>query len=125
MIGSLAGTIVFLAFMLLACQTLVALYATSTVSAAGFDAARAVASRRVDHTDPAAVAAAEAGAAAELRALLGPSGNGAELTWVVGSELVELRVQVDSPRFVPAAWLGGTGPRRVDRTFRVRIEDLR
>ena len=125
MIGSLAGTIVFLALMLFACQTLVALFVTSTVSAAGFDAARAVASRQVDHADASAVAAAEANAEADLRSLLGPLGHRAELTWTVGRDAVRLHVRVDSPAFVPGAWLSGRGSRRVDRTFVVRTEELR
>jgi len=124
-IGSLAGTIVFLALMLFGCQTLVSIFVTSTVSAAGFDAARSVASRQVDHADPSAVAAAEASAAAHLRALLGPLGRRAELTWAVGRDAVQLHIRVDSPAFVPGGWLNGHGTRHIDRTFVVRVEELR
>lgn len=125
MIGSLAAVVVFLSFLLLASHVLVGLYARSVVNAAGFDAARQVASRTVDHGDPASVGAAEARAEARLRNLLGAMGREAEVSWRVSPDTVTLRVRVDVPRVGVPGLVGATGLETVDRSFAVRVEDLR
>ena len=116
---------VFLLFLLFAVQLVTHLYATSTVSAAGYDAARRVASRRVDHTDPLAVAQAELSAERQLRALLGGIGQGATLTWSIDDTTLRLRVQAQAPGILPSTVDGGAGRRLIDRTFVVRIEQPR
>lgn len=125
LIGTAAGVAVFLTFLLFAVQLTLNLYATSTVTAAGFDAARAVASQRVDHDDRAAVEAAQVEATETLRSLLGEIGRQAELTWTVGAEVVRLRLVVDAPGVLPSGLAGGVGLRRIERTFEVRIEQPR
>lgn len=125
LIGTSAGVAVFLIFLLFAVQLTLNLYATSTVSAAGFDAARTVASQRVDHGDAAEVAAAQADATETLRTMLGETGRHADVSWTVGTEVVRLRLVVDAPGVLPSAFGGSAGPRRIDRTFVVRVEQPR
>lgn len=125
LIGSAAGVAVFLVLLLFTVQLVVNLYATSTITAAGHDAARQVASRRVDHQDPLAVAAAQHDAERRLRSLLGDLGQAAEITWRVDDDAVHLRVVADAPGVLPGGLARRTALRRVDRTFVVRIETLR
>lgn len=125
LIGSAAGVAVFLVLLLFAVQLVVNLYASSTVSAAGYDAARQVASRRVDHGDPAAIASAQLDAERRLRRLLGELGRSAEVTWQVDADTVRLRVVADAPGVLPRRLAQGTALRQVDRTFVVRIEAIR
>lgn len=123
LIGTTAGIAVFLVFLLFAVQLTVDLYARSSVSAAGYDAARSVAARNVDHDDPASVRRAVAHAEQGFRDLLGDLGRDAEVTWQVDAEQVRLRVRADSPTIVPRALEADTGLGRIDRTFVVRIEE--
>lgn len=125
LVSSVAGLIVFWAFLLLAVQLLAGLYARTTVSAAGFHAARMVASRSVDHGDPGAVEGAQRAADAAFHRLAGPMADDAVLRWRVEADQVHLHVTVDSPAFVPTRWLRGGHGRRIDRDFAVRIEVLR
>lgn len=125
LIGSAAGVAVFLIFLLFAVQLTVNLYATSTVTAAGFDAARTVASRRVDHHDATSVATAQVQAEEVLRSLLGETGRQADLTWTIDAEVVRLELVVDAPGILPSALAGGMGLRHIERTFVVRIEQSR
>ena len=124
LLGSLAAVVVVLVLLLFAVQTTTALLARSTVSAAGLHAARQVAGRSVDHRDRAAVASAEGRAEAELRQLLGHLGEDAEISWSVDGGAVRLRIEASTPGLLPAAWAAGS-LRRIDRTFVVRIEELR
>ncbi|CAN5903813.1 hypothetical protein BH23ACT2_BH23ACT2_28260 [soil metagenome] len=124
-IASVAGVGVFLAFLLLAVQLSVNLYATSAVSAAGHDAARTVASRRVDHRDPASVTAARATAEQQLRQTIGTLAEGAEVSWTGDGEMVRLRLVVEAPGILPPGLAAGTSLRHIDRTFSVRIEQER
>lgn len=123
MIGSVAGVLVFLAFLLLSSQVLVSLYARSVVNAAGFDAARQVASRDVDHGDPAAVARVRQRAEQRLRDLLGPMGEAAYLTWRFDAATVSLRVQVRPP-LVSVPGLNRPPSLSIDREYTVRIEEV-
>ena len=122
-IGTAAGVAAFLVLLLFAVQLMVNLYAASTVTAAGYDAARVVASRRVDHSNPLSVASAQAEAEARFHQLVGRAGESAELTWIVSSTTVELRVLVDTPTILPSEF-GPVAFGRVDRTFVVRTETL-
>lgn len=125
LIGSAAGVAAFLLFLLFALQLISNLYATSTVTAAGYDATRSVASAEVDHDDPASVATAQREAERHLRDLLGEMGQDAEFTWSSDGEQVRLRLVVDSPGILPSSVRDTTGLRRIDRTFVVRIEQER
>jgi hypothetical protein len=124
LIGSVAGLLVFLALMLFATQTLVALHTRTVVTDAAYEGARSVAGARVDHDDPAAVAAAQATAEARVRELLGRLGDRAELDWSgTTSEVVQLHVSATPPSFLWEA-LRGPGAALVDRTVSVQVEDL-
>lgn len=125
MIGSLAAVLVFLALLLFSSQVLVALYARSVVNAAGFDAARQVASRDVDHGDPVAVSRAQHRAEARLRSLLGSIGEDADLAWQLDADSVSLRVRVDLPRIGHLVLTRPPDLMQIDRTYVVRLEHLR
>lgn len=125
LIGSAAGVAAFLLFLLFAVQLIANLYATSTATAAGYDAARSVASARVDHSNPQAVAAAQQEAERHLRDLLGSMGRSAELSWSSDGDQIRLRLVVDSPSIIPSSVRDTAGMRHIDRTFIVRIERTR
>lgn len=125
LIGSTAGALAFVGFLLFAVQVTTHLGTTSTVTAAGYDAARAVASRRVDHGDPAAVAAAQVAAERNLRLLLGDPDGRVALTWSVGPDTVRLRITTPGPDLLPEGVARGAGLGEIDRTFVVRIERSR
>jgi hypothetical protein len=118
MVSSVVGVTAFLVLLLFAVQLTFNLYATSTVTAAAFDAARIVAGADGD----------EAAAASHLRSLL--DGQDLRLQWdyrdtdaVPGADVVALTVEVDHPtrllRMVPVPY------QHVTRTVTVRIEELR
>ena len=69
--------------------------------------------------------AAQAEAERNLRQLLGQVGRRARLSWVVDADVVRLRVEAESPAILPQGLAEGTGLRAIDRTFVVRIEDVR
>lgn len=123
-IGTAAGVTVFLVFLLFAVQLLVNLYTSTTVTAAGYDAARTVASRRVDHTDPGSLRAAQTEAEQRFHQLMGRASEGADLSWTVNDTTVALTVTMDSPSILPAAF-GSVAFDRIDRTFVVRTETIR
>lgn len=124
LIGSMAGLLVFLALMLFATQTLIALHTRTVVTEAAYEGARAVAGARVDHDDPEAVAAARATAERRVRNLLGRLGDRAEIDWTGTTvEEVHLRVSATPPSFLWTS-LRGPGATLVDRTVTVRVEDL-
>ena len=118
LIGSVVGITVFLLLLLFAVQVLVRLYATSSLTAAGFDAARRVAATDVA-TRPAVVAQAEA----DARRGLGSFGRDHTVfRWQrIDSEEVVLEVKGRPPTFLPLpGWLT-----EIDRTVRVRTERFR
>ncbi|MEO6989595.1 MAG: hypothetical protein ABI239_13225 [Aquihabitans sp.] len=125
LIGSAAGVAAFVLFLLFAVQLIVNLYATSTVTAAGYDAARSVASANVDHSDPQSVAVAQREAERHLRDLLGDMGQSAQLSWSTDGNQIRLHVVVDSPGILPSSVRDTTSLRHIDRTFVVRIEEPR
>jgi len=125
LISSAAGATAFLMLMLFAVQLLTNLYATTTVTAAGLDAARTVASRSVDHTDRASVSAAQSRAEAQFRQMLGSIGREATLTWSGDGRVIRLRVEVRPPGIVPRSLATHVAFGEFDRTFTVAVEDLR
>lgn len=118
MVSSVVGVTAFLALLLFAVQLAFNLYATSTVTAAAFDAARIAAGADGDRV------AAEA----NLRQLL--AGQELGLSWEYrdtdgepGVDALALTVEVENPtrllRLVPVPY------QHVSRTVTVRLEALR
>ncbi len=124
-VGTTAGVVAFLLLLLFAVQLMANLYATSTVSAAGFDAARLVASKDGDHTEPGSVASARARAEARFRSLVGRLGDRASLTWSDDAEIVRLHVSVATPTILPRSFGDVVAFGQVERTFEVHVEELR
>src|SRR4051794_37853132 len=125
LVSSIAGVVVFLAFLFFAVQLLYNLYATSVVTATAYDAARDVASRDVDHTDPASVRAAEHRAERELRGRLGRYAERVRMDWSASDgSTVRLHVVAVNPDllFHSAGLLGFD---EINRTVTVRVEDVR
>lgn len=121
MIGSIVGVTAFLALLMFAVQLALNLYATSTVTAAAFDAARIVAGADGG-------VAAEAAAAAHLRGMLDGNPDIA-LSWEYwdtdaepGVDVVALTVEVDHPtrllRVMPIPY------QHIVRTVTVRMESF-
>lgn len=112
LVSSLTGVTVFLVLLLFAVHLVLNLYATSTVTAAAFDAARVVAGRDGD----------EAEAEGRARELLdGYSAEDLTFEWTYTPDFVELRVVANHPTDL----LPGVPYGTVDRTIRVRLERLR
>lgn len=109
---------VFLALLLFAVQVLFNLYATSVVSAVGYDAARRVAA--VDG-GPGSVAQAEAVA----RRALGRYAARVTFDWSLGDDAVVLRVRARNPSVLLPALARPIAFDRIDRTVRVRVERFR
>jgi hypothetical protein len=121
MVGAIGGVTVFFALLLVAVQLLFNLYATTVVTAVGFDAARIVAG-----SDDADTSARQAVAEASARRLLGRYGRRVTFDWRQSDDdTVVLRVRADNPRFVVRSWAGSLGFDHIDRTIRVRVERLR
>lgn len=124
LVASLAGLLVVLALLLSATEALVGLYAGTVVTAATHAAARQAASdvRARGGADP---GGAMAEAEAELRSLLGRAGADAEVAWAIdGADLV-VHTRQRRPSLLPPAWRPAWGGQWIDRTARVRLEDLR
>lgn len=122
LISTAAGVAVFLVFLLFAVQTIVALHATSTVTAAGWDAARRVAGPDIDRGNPVLLDRAQRRSETQFRETLGELGERAELHWSVDDEHVSLQVVVDAPTIFPSSIRATRSLRRIDRTFTVRTE---
>ncbi len=125
MLTASLGLLIFLSFLLFAVQLLLNLFETSTVTVTAQEGARLVASSRVDHSDPTEMITAERHAEDKMRALLGPQGATARFDWSSTGDQVVLRVQLDTPRFTAPAFGGRLPYNHIDRTVRVRVEDLR
>lgn len=104
------GVLVFVSLLLFAVQVLVGLYATTVVTAAAYDAAKAVAG-----ADRPPVDVAEAAA----RRHIGRSGDRASFRWAVDDDVVSLTVRAPRPTLLPLM------ADDVVRTVRVRVESLR
>lgn len=122
LLATSAAVLVFLLFMLFAVQVTITLYATSTINAAGYDAARHVASFTVDHQSPSALNAATAEAEAQFRQMLGEFGRRADLQWEISDEQVRLHVKATAPSLVPSTLARTTRLTNLDRIFTVRVE---
>ena len=121
MVSSVVGVTAFLALLMFAVQLALNLYATSTLTAAAFDAARIVAGADGGVT-------AEADAETRLQSLLG--GQTVAMDWEYrdtdaepGADVVALRVEVENPtrmlRAMPIPF------QHVVRTVTVRMETFR
>jgi hypothetical protein len=125
MLTASLALLLFLIFVLFAVQLLVNLFEASSVTSTAFDGAQLVASHHVDHTDPVSVGAARDRAERKMRSLLGPQGERATFDWGQSDpEQVVLRVELDTPRFTMPRW-GAVAMNHIDRTVRVRVEELR
>jgi hypothetical protein len=115
-IGTLVGSTIFLLFLLLAVQTMVHLFATSTVTAVAYDAAQAVATAPGHQIEEIPLAEAEA------RQKLGGLGRRAAFDWEeADGQQVVLEVTVRSPGFLPFA----SPLLQIDRRVVVRTERFR
>jgi len=114
LISSVAGVLVFLAFLLFAAQILVHLFATSFVNAAAFDAAR--------------LASGSAGVSASAaeshgRGVLGSFASRVSVFDVdIAPEQVRVHVRATSPALLPAAFGRIAGVASIDRNVVLRRE---
>lgn len=116
LLGATLGIGIVMSLLLTAAHLLLHLYATSVVTAAGYDAAVEAAGRGGD------VAAAEATAMASLGALAERTG----FDWSASTpDEVVLRLEATSPGLVPARFARTLGLTAVEREFRVRVERFR
>ena len=121
-IGTLLGAGVFVLLMLFAVQVLVGLYTRSVVTAATYDAAKAVAGADAGAgRDAGAMAAAERNAQAQL----GEYGRRVTFTWGGTADVVELTARGPRPSFLPRALTGPVGLGDIVRTVQVRRETVR
>ncbi len=127
LVGTVAGVAVFLVLLLVAVQLLFNLYATSTVTSVGYDAARQVASDRVDHANPGAVGDAEARVERRARQQLGRYGRRVSFSWAgTDAATVRLRIQATHPRVGFGQFIARPlGFDTIDRTIVVRAEQFR
>jgi hypothetical protein len=125
LVGTFAGVLAFIVFLLFAVQLLFNLYATSAVTAAGLDAARVVAAGQVDHSDPVFLQAATVRAEAKARAVLGRYGDHVSFGWQIDNEFVQLHLRVKNPRVFFGRLDRAIGFDTFDRTVKVRVEKNR
>lgn len=112
MVSSVAGVMVFLAFLLFAAQILVHLFASSYANAAAFDAARlASGSEEVS-----------AGAAAAHGVNVLGMGDRAQFDVSVGADRVVVRVTAASPALLPRVFGRIFGTDTIERTVTLRRE---
>ena len=120
-LGTVLATGVFLALMLFGAQVLVGLYYRTAVTAATYDAAKAVAG-----ADTAAEAAARSDATRNARAQLGGYGADVEFDWARSTDdVVVVTATARRPTFLPEALTGPAGLGDFERTVEVRREKLR
>jgi len=112
MVSSVVGVTAFLVLLLFGSQLAMNLYASSTVTAAAFDAARIVAGANGD----------EAAAEAHLRELL-DGYDDVRVDWTYGADDVELRIEAEHPSRLLAAV--PVPFQRIVRTVTVRRETFR
>lgn len=120
-ISTLLGAGVFLLMMLFAVQVLVGLYTRSVVTAATYDAAKAVAG-----ADAGGGAAGVARAAAErnAHAQLGAYGRRVRFSWRLDGDVVQLTARGPRPSFLPRSLTGPLGLGDIVRTVQVRKEKV-
>ena len=115
----------FLALLFFAVQLLINLYATSVVTANGFDAARAVATVERGPSGASDIDAARIDAERQARENLGRYGERVTFDWSRSdADTVRLRVRAQNPHlsFFGSGLLGFD---RIDRTFVMRVERFR
>lgn len=120
LIATVFGVTVFLVFLLVAVQVVFDLYARSSVTAVAYDAAR-----RVAGADGGATETAELRAEATARTTLGRYGQRVEFTWSADDQQVSLAVHVRNPTLLPSLVSSQLGLDTIDRTVRVRREQIR
>lgn len=124
LIGTISGLLVFLALMLFAVQSLIGVYARSMVTDAAYEGARLVAGARVDQSDWIARQSAQRDAELEVRSLLGEFGKTISLDWSQTTpDTVALTVKARPPAFALAS-LGPAALSLIEKTVRVRVEQL-
>lgn len=104
------GVLLFLGMLLFAVQVLVGLYATTVVTAAAYDAAKAVAGADRPATEVAVDRA---------RQRIGRLGDRATFSWAIDGEAVALTVRAPRPTVLPLV------AEDITRTVRVRVESVR
>lgn len=126
LIGTIAGVVVFLMFLLFAVQLLFGLYSSSTITATAYDTAQRAAGRGASRSAAALTTYAE-----DARRTLGQMGEDATFTWDLPDtdgdgepDTVVLELVATPPRFVPRSIGGMIGFEEVRRTVRVRIEEF-
>lgn len=120
-LGTVLGTGVFLALVFFGAQVLIGLYYRTAVTAATYDAARAVAG-----ADAGDEGIARADATRNARAQLGTYGRGVEFDWGRSTaDVVVVRAVAPRPTFLPEALTGPAGLGDFERTVEVRRETLR
>ena len=124
LISTISGLLVFLALLLFATQTLIALYARSVATSAAYEGARLVAGARNSHDSGPVPEEARARAETKVRSQLGQFGNRVELDWSTSTwDTVALTIRARPPSFLWDSFRG-RGPAVIDRTVRVRVEQL-
>lgn len=124
LISTIAGLLVFLALLLFATQTLIALHARSAATSAAYQGARLVAGARNSHDLSPVPEEARSHAESLVRNQLGGFGDRVQLDWSTTTwDTVALTIRAQPPSFL---WdsLRGRGPAVIDRTVRVRVERL-
>ena len=112
--SSVAGVMVFLAFLLLAAQILVHLFATSYVNAAAYDAARLASG---------SAGLSEAAATEYGLTVLGSFAERVSVFTVeIAAEEVRVHVEAESPALLPAAFGRAVGSTSIDRNIVLRRE---
>ncbi len=119
-VGTVIGVLIFLVMLLFATQVLFGLYTTSVVTAATYDAAKAVAGADAD-----SVPAARADAETNARRQLGRFGAEVRFDWAEDTDAVRLTVRARRPTLLPRALVNGVGLAEIVRTVRVRSESVR
>lgn len=124
LISTISGLLVFLALLLFATQTLIALSARSAATSAAYEGARLVAGARTSHDSSPVPEEARSHAETTVRSQLGAFGDRVELDWSTSTwDTVALTIRARPPSFL---WdsLRGRGPSLIDRTVRVRVEQM-
>jgi hypothetical protein len=115
--ASAFGLVMFLAFLMLAVQVLVSLYATSVVTSAAYDAGRYAA--RTGDTGGAQARFARAVGGADVRASI------TVLAGSNGPDQVVVTVTGEAPTFLAGRFAADLPFGTIDRTIRVRGESFR
>ncbi len=124
LVSTIAGLLVFLSLLLFATQTLIALYARSATTSAVYEGARLVAGARTPHDESPIPEEALSRAESTIRSQLGSFGSRIDLDWSTTTwDTVVVMARARPPSFL---WdsLRGNGAPRIERTVRVRVEQM-